>query len=133
MKYSTKLHENYVLLQLQEEKLTSSIAPDLKSAMVMMGAQGHRNILLDMSEVNYADSSGLSALLRANSISSEAGGLFVIFGLTEHVLKLIKITQLDRVFNILPSQQEAIEAVFMHEIESDITEGEEDEGAGDEA
>ena len=127
MKYSTKLHENYVLLQLQEEKLTSSIAPDLKSALVMLGAQGIRNIILDMSEVNYADSSGLSALLRANSIAADANGLFIIFGLTDHVLKLIKITQLDRVFNILPSQQEAIEAVFMHEIESDITEDEEEE------
>ena len=126
MKYSTKLHENYVLLQLQEEKLTSSIAPDLKSTLVMLGAQGIRNIILDMSEVKYADSSGLSALLRANSIASDAKGLFIIFGLTDHVLKLIKITQLDRVFNILPSQQEAIEAVFMHEIESDI-EDEEDE------
>ena len=120
MKYSTKLNDNYVILQLQEEKLNSVVAPALKSALVMLNAQGFRNIILDLSEVQYADSSGLSALLRANSICDSAGGLFVVFGLTDHVKKLIEITHLDRVFTILPTQQEAIEAVFMHEIESDI-------------
>ncbi|MEM0996449.1 MAG: STAS domain-containing protein [Bacteroidota bacterium] len=129
MKYLTKLHENYVLLQLQEEKLNSSIAPDLKSALVMLGAQGVRNFLLDLSEVQYADSSGLSALLRGKAIAGESGGLFVLFGVNSHVTKLIQITQLDRVFNILPTQQEAIEAVFMHEIESGISE---EEGADSE-
>lgn len=128
MKYATKLHDNYVILQLQEEKMTSAIAPDLKSAMVMLNAQGKRNILLDLSEVQYADSSGLSALLRANSLCAEAGGIFVVFGLSPHVEKLIKITMLDRVFTMLATQQEAIEAVFLHEIESNIEEEEEENG-----
>ncbi len=127
MKYLTKLHENYVLLQLQEEKLTSSIAPELKSALVMMGAQGVRNFLLDLSDVKYADSSGLSALLRGKAIAAESGGIFVIFGVTDHVQKLIQITQLDRVINILPTQQEAIEAAFMHEIGSELGEDEDEE------
>lgn len=126
MKYATKLHDNYAILQLQEEKLNSSIAPDLKSALVMLNAQGKRNIILDLSEVQYADSSGLSALLRANSLCNGSGGLFVVFGLNAHVSKLIEITQLNRVVTILPTQQESIEAVFMHEIESDL-EDEDDE------
>ena len=128
MKYSTKKHEKYVILSLQEEKMTSSMAPDLKSQFVMLNTEGTNNIILDLSEVKYADSSGLSALLRANSMCEQAGGIFVVCGLTEHVEKLITITHLDRVLNILPTTQEAIEAVFMHEIEKDI-EGDEGEVA----
>lgn len=127
MKYSTVQHENYVILHLQEDKLNSAIAPELKSAMIMFNTQGQRNIILDLSEVQFADSSGLSALLRANSLCSGSNGLFVVFGITPHVRKLIDITHLDRVFTILPTQQEAIEAVFMHEIESSIDE----DGDGD--
>ncbi len=126
MQYSTKLHEKYVILALQEEKLTSTIAPDLKSQFVMLTAEGKNNIILDLSQVNYADSSGLSALLRANSMCEQAGGIFVLCGLTEHVSKLITITHLDRVLTILPTVQEAIEAVFMHEIEKDIDDDEEE-------
>lgn len=125
MQYSTKLHEKYVILSLQEEKLTSTIAPDMKSQFVMLTAEGKNSIILDLSQVNYADSSGLSALLRANSMCEQNGGIFVVCGLTEHVNKLITITHLDRVLTILPTVQEAIEAVFMHEIEKDI-EGDEE-------
>jgi anti-anti-sigma factor len=95
--------------------------------MVMMSTQGVRNFLLDLSEVKYADSSGLSALLRGKAIATEAGGIFVIYGVTEHVGKLISITQLDRVFTILANQQEAIEAAFMHEIEAELVDEDEDD------
>ncbi|MBK9452705.1 MAG: STAS domain-containing protein [Bacteroidetes bacterium] len=131
MKYSTVLHDNYVILHLQEDKLNSTIAPELKSAMIMYNTQGQRNIILDLSEVQFADSSGLSALLRANSLCTSAQGLFVVFGITPHVRKLIEITHLDRVFTILPTQQEAIEAVFMHEIESTIDDDDTDEDGED--
>lgn len=133
MKYSTVLHDNYVILHLQEDKLNSTIAPELKSAMIMYNTQGQRNIILDLSEVNYADSSGLSALLRGNSICEGSQGLFVVFGVTPHVRKLIEITHLDRVFHILPTQQESIEAVFMHEIESSIDDDDTDADEDDDA
>ncbi len=128
MKYSTVEHEQYVIIELQEEKLTSSVAPELKSKFVMLNAGGQQNIILDLSAVKYADSSGLSSLLRANSMFEQAGGIFVLCGLTEHVEKLISITHLNRVLTILPTRQEAIEAVFMHEIEKDIEEEEEEGG-----
>jgi anti-anti-sigma factor len=127
MKYSTVQHDDYVILHLQEEKLNSIIAPELKSAMIMYNTQGQNNIILDLSAVQFADSSGLSALLRANSLCIGSGGVFVLFGVTANVRKLIDITHLDRVFEMVPTQQEAIELVFMHEIESDI----EDEDEGD--
>lgn len=131
MKYSTFEHEQYVIIELQEEKLTSTVAPDLKSKFVMLNASGQQNIILDLSEVKYADSSGLSSLLRANSMFEQDGGIFVLCGLSDHVEKLITITHLDRVLNILPTRQEAIEAVFMHEIEKDIDEDDEDDEGED--
>lgn len=124
MKYTIDKQEKYTLLSLQEEKLDSSIAPNLKSEMVTLHAEGARNLILDLGEVKYTDSSGLSALLVGNRILQEDGGIFVLTRLSEHTLKLIKISQLDSVLNILPSIEEAIDAVFMHEIEKDMKDGE---------
>lgn len=123
MKYTIDKQEKYTLLSLHEEKLDSSIAPNLKSEMVTLHAEGARNFILDLGEVKYTDSSGLSALLVGNRILQEDGGIFVLTRLSEHTLKLIKISQLDSVLNILPSIEEAIDAVFMHEIEKDMKEG----------
>lgn len=122
MKYSIDKQEKYCLLRLNEEKLDSSIAPQLKSEMVTLHAEGVRNIILDLSEVKYTDSSGLSALLVGNRILQEDNGIFILTRLSEHTMKLIKISQLDSVLNILPTVEEGIDAVFMHEIEKDMKE-----------
>ncbi|MBX2910563.1 MAG: STAS domain-containing protein [Cyclobacteriaceae bacterium] len=120
MKYTIDKQEKYSLLSLHEEKMDSNIAPDLKSQMITLHAEGVKNIILDLANVKYTDSSGLSALLVGNRIFQEDGGIFVLSNLSEHTLKLIKISQLDSVLHILPSVEEAIDTVFMHEIEKDM-------------
>jgi anti-sigma B factor antagonist len=124
MKYTIDKQDKYSLLRLHEEKLDSSIAPNLKSEMITLHAEGVLNIILDLAEVKYTDSSGLSALLVGNRILQEDGGIFILASLSDHTMKLIKISQLDSVLTILPTTDEAIDAVFMHEIEKDLKDGE---------
>jgi anti-sigma B factor antagonist len=120
MKYTIDKQEKYSLLRLHEEKMDSSVAPGLKSELITLHAEGVKNIILDLSDVKYTDSSGLSALLVGNRIFQEEGGIFVLASLSEHTLKLIKISQLDSVLNITLTPEEAVDAVFMHEIEKDL-------------
>jgi anti-sigma B factor antagonist len=120
MKYTIDKQEKYSLLRLHEEKLDSNVAPNLKSELITLHAEGVHNIILDLSEVKYTDSSGLSALLVGNRIMQEEGGIFVLSSLSEHTMKLIKISQLDSVLNIHLKVEEAVDAVFMHEIEKDL-------------
>lgn len=120
MKYTVDYQEKYSLLKLQENKLNAGIAPDLKSQLTAMHAEGSKNIILDMTEVKYTDSSGLSALLVGNRIVRENDGIFVLTSLSDHTTKLIKISQLDSVLNILPTVEEGIDAVFMYEMENEL-------------
>ena len=80
MRYSVDKKEQYVIFKLQEEKLDSSLSPILKSELLTVHAEGYRNLIMDMSEVKYSDSSGLSALLVGNRAFSENGGIFIISG-----------------------------------------------------
>lgn len=120
MKYTIDKQEKYSVLRLHEDKMDSNIAPNLKSELITLHAEGVRNIILDLSEVKYTDSSGLSALLVGNRIVQEDGGIFILTSLSEHTLKLVKISQLDSVLNILPTVEEGIDAAIMHEIERDL-------------
>ena len=124
MKYTIDKKEKYSLLRLHEEKMDSTVAPSLKSELITLHAEGIKNIILDLAEVKYTDSSGLSALLVGNRILQEDGGVFILASLTDHTLKLIKISQLDTVLNIVPTLEEAVDSVFMHEIEKDMKDGE---------
>jgi anti-sigma B factor antagonist len=126
MKYTIDKQEKYSLLRLHEEKMDSSVAPGLKSELITLRAEGVKNIILDLAEVKYTDSSGLSALLVGNRIFQEDGGIFILAALSEHTIKLIKISQLDSVLNILTTVEEAIDAAFMHEIERDLKDDDSD-------
>jgi len=131
MKYSIDKKEQYSMFVLQEEKLDASIAPELKSELITMHAEGVNNLILNMDHVKYTDSSGLSALLVGNRIYREDGGMFVLCNLNEHVMKLIKISQLDSVMSLLPTAEEAVDAVFMNEIERDLNGGSNKENGAD--
>ncbi|NLR90739.1 MULTISPECIES: STAS domain-containing protein [Flammeovirga] len=125
MRFSVNKSEKYTVLIPEEEKLDSLKAPQLKAEIVTMFQSGTENLIIDLSSVKYVDSSGLSSILVANRLASEVNGRLVLAGLNEHVMKLIKISKLESVLNLLPTVQEAIDSVFLHEIEKDI-EGDEE-------
>lgn len=127
MKYTIDKKETYCIFKLNEPKLDSLLAPSLKTELITINAEGVKNIILDLSEVNYTDSSGLSSLLVGNRTIQQGGGLFVLAALSDHTMKLIKISQLDGVLNIMPTVEEAVDAVFMHEVESEIKDSSEGE------
>ena len=131
MKYSIDKNEHYSILKLHEEKLDSPLSPKLKSEFVTLNAEGIKNLIVDLSEVKYVDSSGLSALLVGNRIYTEDGGIFILTALNDHVMKLIRISQLNNVLNILPTVEEAVDAVFLKEIEGGLK-GEGEEGKDNE-
>ncbi len=120
MKFSLDKQEKYTIISLEEDKLDSTISPLLKSEFITLNAEGNRNFILDLSKVRFSDSSGLSAILVANRLCTGAEGIFILTGLTEHVTKLIRISQLDTVLTILPTVAEAVDNVFMHELERNL-------------
>ncbi|HXA01690.1 MAG TPA: STAS domain-containing protein [Cytophagaceae bacterium] len=127
MKYTIEKTEKYCLLQLHEEKLDSLIAPDLKSELVKLNAEGIKNIIVDMAEIKYVDSSGLSSILVGNRLCENDEGMFVIARATDHVLKLVNISHLNTILHLLPTVEESIDAVFMNEVEKNLRSGDKDE------
>lgn len=96
----------YTMIKVVDSKLDTNIAPDLKSELVVIAGNGESNIVLDLSNCQYCDSSGLSAILVANRLCKNANGIFVLTGLTETVDQLVKLSQLDTVLNIAVTPEE---------------------------
>lgn len=121
----------YAVIKLEEKNLNSIVAPDLKSEFVILANEGFNNLIFDLSAVEYIDSSGLSAILTANRLWKTMGSFVLTEVSHPSVQKLIEISRLDAVLTILPTVSEAIDYVFMEEIErelnADLEEGIEEE------
>ena len=120
MKFTVDKHEKYILVKLNESKLNSLVTPQLKSELILTNTEGQRNIILDLSQVKFADSSGLSRLLVGHRLCKNAEGSFILTGLNDAVTRLITISQLDNVLTVVPTTKEAIDLIFMEEIEKEL-------------
>ncbi|UKN02541.1 STAS domain-containing protein [Paracrocinitomix mangrovi] len=107
MNFSKEEKDNYTIVTSNVEKLDSTNAPELKSELVLINKNSVNNIVLDMSQSRYCDSSGLSAILIGNRLCKDSGGKFVISGLQPNVMKLVEISQLNSVLNIEDSLSDA--------------------------
>ncbi|MES2872780.1 MAG: STAS domain-containing protein [Bacteroidota bacterium] len=120
MKFRVDKHEKYVLIKLDENKLNSLISPQLKSELILTNTEGQRNVILDLSNVKYSDSSGLSSLLVGHRICKNADGTFILTGINENIARLITISQLENILTIVGTVDEAIDLIFMEEIEKEL-------------
>ncbi len=111
MNFETTQNKNEAVVKTKVEKLDASNASELKSELLVLNKNGVNNMVIDMSETRYCDSSGLSAILSANRLCRDTNGRFALCGLNENVMKLIQIAQLDRVLTITNDQASAMEAL----------------------
>jgi anti-sigma B factor antagonist len=111
MNFSTEQKGRTTIVTSNVEKLDSTNAPELKSHFLLLNKTGINSIILDTSATKYCDSSGLSAILVGNRLCKDTNGGFALCGLQANVLKMIEIAQLDRVFQICNSVEEAQVAI----------------------
>ncbi len=123
MNFTIEDKGKYTLVKSNVDKLDTTCAPELKSELVYLNKTGVRNVIIDMGGTRYCDSSGLSALLVANRLCKSVGGTLVVCALQEPVLKLVQISQLESVLSITPTANEAVDLLFMEEIEKDVKKG----------
>lgn len=107
MSFKTEQQVNYTLIKFSTDKLDAVVAPGLKAELVLVSKNGAKNILIDLENVRYCDSSGLSALLIGRRLCKEVDGKFALSSLQPAVQKLIKISQLDSILTIRASIEEA--------------------------
>ncbi|TAM81676.1 MAG: anti-sigma factor antagonist [Acidobacteria bacterium] len=70
--------------------------------------KGHKNLLLNLADVTYIDSSGIGELVSAFTAVSNQGGQLKLLNLTKKVHDLLQITKLYTVFDIHNDEAGAI-------------------------
>ncbi|MCS7174413.1 STAS domain-containing protein [Pseudothermotoga sp.] len=100
--------KNVVVIKLHGE-MDMSNSPHLKNFVKDTYINvGKSNIIMDLSDVDYIDSSALGALLGLQRAARLNGGSLVLCGLHDNLKRIFKITSLEGVFKIYSSVEEAL-------------------------
>lgn len=121
MNFSVDRQEKYAVITLHETSFSDEITPLLKSEFISLNSDGFSNMILDLSSVTTcADAQDLSSLLVADRLCKKANGLFIVCNVQDAIESLIEISALDRSLTIVPKLEEAVDLIFMAEIEKEI-------------
>ena len=80
----------------------------LREAVRDIVSKGSKNILLNLGDVNYIDSSGLGELVSAFTTAKNQGASVKLLNLTKKVKDVLQLTKLYTVFDIYDSEATAI-------------------------
>lgn len=110
MKFTTSEQGNVTIITLAGNLMGGPDGATLKNTLHELLAAGKKNVVVDLKEVEFMNSSGLGLLLGGLSTVKNAGGLLKLANASEKIASLIKISKLASVFEMLDSVQGAVES-----------------------
>ncbi|MFB9222935.1 STAS domain-containing protein [Paracoccus cavernae] len=100
MKLSISSQEDRQIVTIEEARLDAAIATAFKDRMREILPQAGAGIILDLSQVNFMDSSGLGAVIAVLKAMPE-GRELQLAGLTPNVERVFRLTHMNSVFKII--------------------------------
>lgn len=107
MKITVEELERYALIMV-EGSLSNEHQKDLNETITRV-MEDHRFILVDFSKLIFITSSGLGLLLKKNVIAKEKGRKLLLFGLSEDMAQLFKLTELYYHLNVRDTFEDCLD------------------------
>ena len=108
MHFEVKKNGKSTILKVKAHKLDANVSPELKGEFLVLCTPQTKELIIDLEEVEFCDSSGLSALLIAERKMRENSGVVKLAAMQKKVMTLIKISHLDRAFKIYDTVAKAV-------------------------
>ncbi len=101
-------HGGKIVLTLKEERIDAHNSGELKDLFLkVLEEERGRDLVIDLDQVQFIDSSGLGALLSGLKNAGLRSSGFILARLQPRVRSMFELTRLHRVFDIYPKLEEA--------------------------
>lgn len=108
MRIKTKLLSPIQAILTPNGRMDIESSPVVQLAIMDAWNKGAKSIIIDLSEVDFMDSSGLSALVSGMKTLRKTGGRLCICNANAQIRTAMRLTMLDRVFPIFDTLEEAL-------------------------
>ena len=102
-------HQDAAVIEVRGE-VDLYTSPQVREAIVGVTRRRTPLVIVDLTGVDYMDSSGVATLVEGLQFCRGYGGAFRLVGLGETVRQVFRFAKLDTVFDICPSAGEALAA-----------------------
>ena len=107
MRVSAKEVGDICILEVEGE-VDAEHSAQLKRAIAKAREDFAKHFILDLSRVSFIDSTGLGVLISLMRHLNESSGRLKLAGLQDEVRSIFEITRLYKVFDLVPSAEDAL-------------------------
>jgi anti-sigma B factor antagonist len=104
--------EGIVVLELNGRITAGPEATAFRQKLAALTEAGSRNVVLEMSGVDYVDSTGLGALVLCATSLKKQGGSMKLVNLNRRNIELLVMTKLATIFEIFTDVQDAVNSFY---------------------
>jgi anti-anti-sigma regulatory factor len=119
MNHIIEKHEQYALIGIQEDTIDADGAADLEDIARGLLREDFKNLILDFSFTRTIENTGVAVLKKLNVLCARELGLMVLVSDNDDFIENY-IEGKIRDATIMPTTEEAIDAVFMNDLENEF-------------
>ncbi len=108
MSLSSTIENETRVISVDSNRIDAAMAVQFKEDMRSETAQGPDRVVLDLTNVEFIDSSGLGAIVASMKQLSRNQKLDLA-GLTPNVQKVFRLTRMDTIFTLFPTLDDALD------------------------
>jgi anti-sigma B factor antagonist len=112
LEINRKEHEGVTILDMKGRITVGAEATALREAVALAAADGIHNLVLNLAQVDFIDSTGLGAVVMCSTTMRKAGGTVKLLNLNRRNIELLVMTKLATVFEIFTDDQDAVNSFF---------------------
>ena len=125
MNHKLEKKEQYVYIDLEEEAFANDVPASFEETARGLFREGYHSLIVNMQLTKSVDSNGTVVLKKVNWLCSNDLGLLVIVTKDDDFIDLLESLKIPDI-TILPTKEEAIDAVFMNNLENEFGAGDDD-------
>jgi len=110
MDIKTEVTNGVSVLFIREDRLDANNSEELKVELRRFYESGTKDLVIDLKEIHFIDSSGLGVLVSGYKNASTSHGTLKLSNLQSQVKSMFELTRLHRVFDIFTSVDDALQS-----------------------
>ena len=130
MNHKLEKKEQYVYIELEEEAFADDVPASFEETAKSLFRDGYHSLIVNMQATKSVDTAGTTVLKKVNWLCANDLGLLVLVTKDDDFIDLLESLKIPDI-NILPTKEEAIDAVFMNNLENEFGAGDDDYDAED--
>lgn len=126
MEYELKRTEQYAQIDIKESALAQDIPGELETLARQLFREEYSNLLLVLNNAKSIDNSGIMTLRKLNKLCSNSLGMLAVVTKDDDFADLLEDSKIPDL-TILPTVEEAVDAIFMNSLENEFGAGDDDD------